>query len=113
MARGKVAVVKFIAKHCVPCQRTLPAVERLHLQHPDITIVGISEDDNEDDARSLASVHRVTFPIVYDSGNVLAGRYRVTELPMTFVVGRAGAIVWVGGPEKSEDDLTRAVLAAR
>jgi peroxiredoxin len=112
-ARGRVAVVKFIAKHCVPCRRTLPAMERLHREHPDIVIVGISEDDTEDDARALVSVHRLTFPVVRDSGNVLAGRYRVTELPVTFVIDRTGTIVWVGGPEKSEGDLVTATLGVR
>jgi thiol-disulfide isomerase/thioredoxin len=106
-------VVKFIAKNCVPCQRTLPAMERLHREHPDIVIVGVSEDETEDDARALAGLHRLTFPVVVDSGNVLAGRYRVTDLPVTFVVDRAGTIVWVGGPEKSEGELVSAVLTVR
>jgi peroxiredoxin len=112
-ARGRVAVVKFIAKNCAPCQRTLPAMERLHREHPDIVIVGVSEDDTEDDARALASLHKLTFPVVQDSGNVLAGRYRVTELPVTFVIDRAGTIVWVGGPEKSERELVGAALGVR
>jgi peroxiredoxin len=112
-ARGRVAVVKFIAKTCVPCQRTLPAIERLHREHPDIAIVGISEDETEDDARALVSLYRLTFPVVHDPGNVLAGRYRVTELPVTFVVDRSGTIVWVGGPEKSESDLVAAALVVR
>jgi peroxiredoxin len=109
-ARGRVAVVKFIAAHCAPCKRTLPAIEQLHRDHPDIVVVGVSEDDTEDDARALASLYKLTFPVVHDSGSVLAGRYRVTELPVTFVVDRTGTVAWVGGPEKSERDLVGAAL---
>ena len=112
-ARGRVAVVKFIAKNCAPCRRTLPAMERLHREHPEIVIVGVSEDDSEDDARALVSLHKLTFPVVQDSGNVLAGRYRVTELPVTFVIDRGGTIVWIGGPEKAEGDLVSAALSVR
>jgi peroxiredoxin len=112
-ARGRVAVVKFIAKSCAPCRRTLPAMERLHREHPEIVIVGVSEDDSEDDAHALVSLYNLTFPVVQDSGNVLAGRYRVTELPVTFVIDRAGTIVWIGGPEKAEGDLVRAALGVR
>jgi peroxiredoxin len=112
-ARGRVAVVKFIAKNCVPCRRTLPAMERLHREHPEIVIVGVSEDETVDDARALASLHGLTFPVVQDSGNVLAGRYRVTDLPVTFVINRDGTVVWVGGPEKSEHELVSAVLEVR
>jgi peroxiredoxin len=112
-ARGHVAVVKFIAKYCVPCQRTLPAMERLHREHPEVVIVGVSEDETEDDARALASLHKLTFPVLHDRGNVLAGRYRVTDLPVTFVIDRLGAIAWVGGPDRSETELVRAVLGVR
>jgi peroxiredoxin len=109
-AQGHVAVVKFIAKYCVPCQRTLPAIERLHRDHPEVTIVGVSEDESEDDARSLVALYQLTFPIVHDQGNVLAGRYRVTALPVTFVVDAAGAVSWVGGPATTEGELTSAIL---
>src|SRR4051812_37126386 len=38
-ARGKVVVVKFVAKYCEPCKKTLPAIEKLHVQHPEIVVV--------------------------------------------------------------------------
>ena len=61
------------------------------------------------------SRHRLTFPVVHDAGNVLAGRFRVTDLPATFVIDGAGRIAWVSGPGQSEEALDRAVaaLAAR
>jgi peroxiredoxin len=110
-ARGHVAVVKFIAKYCVPCRRTLPAIQRLHIEHPDVMIVGVSEDETEDDARAVVALYKLTFPIIHDRGSVLAGRYRVTDLPVTFVIDRTGNVSWVGGPEKTENELTSAILA--
>ena len=51
------------------------------------------------------------FPVVHDAGNVLAGRFRVTDLPATFVIDGAGRIAWVSGPGQSDGALDRAVAA--
>jgi cytochrome c biogenesis protein CcmG/thiol:disulfide interchange protein DsbE len=111
--RGGIVVVKFFAKYCVPCQRTLPAAEALHRDWSDVTLVGVSEDENPSGAQTQVDRYRLTFPVVHDAGNVLAGRFRVTEMPVTFVTNRQGQIVWVGGPDQPEKDLARAVEAAR
>jgi cytochrome c biogenesis protein CcmG, thiol:disulfide interchange protein DsbE len=111
--RGKVVVVKFVAKYCEPCTRTLPAIEKLHARHPDILVVGVSEDEHESDARELASTYHLTFPLVHDAEQVLAARWRVRDLPVTYVLDGAGNVSWVGGPEKSESDLVAAIEAAK
>jgi thiol-disulfide isomerase/thioredoxin len=111
--RGSVIVVKFFAEYCAPCKRTLPAAEALHQRYPDVEFVGISEDEYTRQAESMVHTYRLTFPVVMDHGNVLAGRFRVAEMPTTFVLDRKGTVRWVGGPGQSEDDLERAVEAIR
>jgi cytochrome c biogenesis protein CcmG/thiol:disulfide interchange protein DsbE len=112
-ARGKVAVVKFVAKYCDPCTRTLPAIEALHEERPEIVVVGVSEDERESEARELIAQFRLSFPVVHDTSNVLAGRFRVRELPVTFVLDGRGTVKWVGGPEKNEAELRAAIEATR
>jgi peroxiredoxin len=108
---GKVLVIDFFAAYCRPCQRKLPELEALHRRQPGLSIVGISLDENGDLARKSVARHRLTFPVVHDAGNVLAGRLRVTELPISFVVDGQGRIRWVGGPDQPDDALVRAVAA--
>jgi thiol-disulfide isomerase/thioredoxin len=108
-----VVVVKFFAQYCEPCKKTLPAAEKLHRDRPDVFFVGVSEDESASAAQNLVSLHGLTFPVVHDAGNVLAGRFRVSEMPVVFVSGRDGAIAWVGGPEQSDDALARAVESLR
>src|SRR5262249_51940470 len=60
---GKVVVVKFVAKYCEPCVRTLPAIEKLHAKHPEIMIIGVSEDEHESEARELVTTYNLTFPV--------------------------------------------------
>jgi cytochrome c biogenesis protein CcmG/thiol:disulfide interchange protein DsbE len=107
--RGKVVVVKFVAKYCEPCMRTLPAIEKLHKEHPEVVVVGISEDEHEAEAKELASRFSLTFPLVHDRMNVLSGRFHVRDLPVTYVLDGKGNVAWVGGPEKSESDLVSAI----
>jgi len=110
--QGRVVVVKFFADYCAPCKKTLPAAEALHRARPDVAFVGISEDESPSTAGEIARRFSLSFPIVHDAGQVLAGRFRVSEMPATFVAGPDGTIRWVGGAAQAEDDLERAIEAA-
>jgi cytochrome c biogenesis protein CcmG/thiol:disulfide interchange protein DsbE len=110
--RGKVVVVKFFAEYCEPCKRTLPAAQQMHEKYGGkVAFVGVSEDEQESAARRVVATYGLTFPVVLDRGNVLAGRFRVNEIPVTFVVDGQGTVRWVGGPSHSEHDLERAVAS--
>ncbi len=110
---GKVWVVKFFAEYCEPCKRTLPEAQRLSQRYEDVVFIGVSEDERLDVAAGLARTFGLTFPIILDRGNVLSGRFRVTVLPVAFVVDPAGNVAWVGGPEQNDGALERAIRAAR
>ena len=112
-ARGQVVVVKFFAKYCEPCKRTLPAAEELHRANPDVLFIGVAEDERASDVREVVQAHGLSFPVVHDVSNVLSGRYRVTEMPMTFVANARGEVFWVGGPENTEAGLALAIAAAK
>ncbi|MBX3233150.1 MAG: TlpA family protein disulfide reductase [Labilithrix sp.] len=112
-ASGKVSVVKFVAKYCKPCTRTLPAIQKLYAERPDIAIVAVSEDEHESEARELVATYHLTFPVVHDAQQVLAARWRVADLPITFVLDGKGSVAWVGGPEKTESDLVAAIEATK
>jgi thiol-disulfide isomerase/thioredoxin len=113
MLAGSPVLVKFFADYCQPCKDTLPAAERIHEAYPDVMFVGIDEDESSEAAKAVASRYGLTFPVVHDGSNVLAGRFRVSSMPMTFVADGAGVIRWVGAEGQTEDDLRRAVQAAR
>jgi peroxiredoxin len=110
-AQGHIVVVKFFAKYCEPCKRTLPAVERLHQQRNDVVFIGVAEDERASDTQEVIQQYRLTFPVVHDAGNVLSGRYRVTEMPATFVADGRGKVQWVGGQDQNEGDLAAAIAA--
>lgn len=106
-------LVKFFAEYCEPCKATLPAAERVHEAHPEVAFVGIDEDDSLGTAHALAERYGLSFPIIHDGGNVISGQYRVSTMPMTFVADARGVVRWVGDEHQTEDDLRKAVEAAR
>ena len=106
---GRVVVVKFFAKYCEPCKKTLPVAERIHRERPEVLFVGVAEDEYQADVQEMIDLYQLSFPIVHDRGNVLAGRFRVQDLPLTFVADRVGNIRWVGGGKSSESDLEAAI----
>jgi thiol-disulfide isomerase/thioredoxin len=110
---GKPVLVKFFADYCGPCKASLPAAERVHAAHPNVVFVGIDEDDSRETANQVVQRYGLTFPVIHDADNVLSGRFRVSSMPMTFVADTGGVIRWVGAEGQTEDDLSRAVEAAR
>lgn len=106
---GRVVVVKFFADYCAPCKKTLPAAQALAKARPDVTVIGISEDEHASTAADIAQRYSLSFPVIHDSGQVLAGRFRVSEMPATFVAGKDGVVRWIGGESQGEEDLERAV----
>jgi cytochrome c biogenesis protein CcmG/thiol:disulfide interchange protein DsbE len=110
---GKPLVVKFFAKYCEPCKRTLPAAQRLHRARGDVVVIGIAEDEDAATAADLARTYGLSFPVVHDQGNVLAGRFRVSDLPVTFVIDGQGRVRHVLGPGQTERDLVAAIEQSR
>ena len=110
--RGRVVVVKFFADYCQPCKVTLPAAERIHKAHTDVLFLGVAEDESRETAKLMVATFGLTFPVIHDGGNVLSGRFRVSDMPTTFVADKAGVIRWVGGAGQTEEELQRAVDAA-
>lgn len=110
---GQVLVVEFFARYCQPCQQRLPAAEQLRQELPDVRVVGVSLDETPEAALEQVRRYRLGFPVIHDAGLVLAGRFRVSELPYALVVGADGRVLWAGGPGQSHEALLQATRAVR
>jgi peroxiredoxin len=108
---GRVVVLELFAEHCVPCVTSLPSAEEAHRSRPDVTFIGLSEDDTAEGAARMVERHKLTFAVVHDEGRVLAGRLRLTELPATVIADKQGTVRWVGTRALTTEELTRAIDA--
>ena len=81
-AKGNVVVVKFFAKYCEPCKRTLPAVQHLTKRLDGVTWIGVSEDEYASDAQALVDAYGLT-DIYASRGNALTksdGTFELLDL---------------------------------
>src|SRR5262249_37888620 len=97
-SRTKVTVIDFWASWCDGCQEGIPALDALWRRHKEdgVMVIGVSVDENEQDALAAMERLHATFPVVMDAGQRIAGTYGVGKIPTTFVVDRRGVVRWVG-----------------
>ena len=117
--RGKPVVLNFWASWCDPCKSEAKVLEQAWQRYrgEGVQFVGVDFHDVAGDARRFVSAHGLTFPMVQDgSGDVTSGRYGVSQVPETYVVGRTGRIVvHIAGPITAPSfagEFRRAVAAA-
>lgn len=106
--RGNVVIVDFWASWCEPCADSMPVLESLYtrMRGDGLRIVGVSQDRSADNIAPFLRRHPVTFPIVHDAGNAIAGRYDPPTMPTTYIIDRTGIVRHVHRGFRSGDGAT-------
>jgi len=92
--KGKVSVVNVWASWCVPCHDEAPLLTALG-QDKRLQVIGINYKDQPENARRFLGRYGNPFGIVgVDSNGRAAIEWGVYGVPETFIVGRAGTIVF-------------------
>jgi cytochrome c biogenesis protein CcmG, thiol:disulfide interchange protein DsbE len=92
--KGKVSVVNVWASWCVPCHDEAPLLTELGKDRR-LQVVGINYKDAPDNARRFLGRYGNPFGIVGVDANGRASiEWGVYGVPETFIVGRAGTIVY-------------------
>jgi peroxiredoxin len=92
-AQGKTFIFHFFGTWCGPCVPDMLALERLHQQRPEVTILaaGLNEQ-SADDLRGYAKSQGITFPMAMCPGSVAERYGDVLKVPTTFVIDSFGRI---------------------
>ncbi len=83
-------VLNFWASWCVPCRTEMPEFDRFAASHPEVTVIGVAVEDNEQAARAFAAEVGVGYPLGLD--DAIGDLYPRLGLPTTYVI-RDGLIV--------------------
>jgi peroxiredoxin len=90
--RGRVVVLSFWATWCAPCIEEMPSLLELHHDQPDLAVVAVSVDEDQDAySRFLARWH-VDLITVRDPAEKAARLYHSKMWPETYVIDRQGVI---------------------
>jgi peroxiredoxin len=94
--RGKVVFVNVWATWCPPCVEEMPAIqqlyERLHGQGLEILAVSLDALGAQVVAPFMQS-HRLSFPTLLDTKNLVQRLYHTTGVPESFIVDKRGILV--------------------
>jgi len=93
---GKPLLVNVWASWCGPCVTELPHLAALAAEHPALSIVGVSVDlDGQEDAvQAMVDRFALPYPNVYGGGDPWARALGVTNIPVTWLFGADGTLLW-------------------
>ena len=111
----KPIVLNFWATWCGPCIREIPEFIKYQNNHPEVTVLGVSLDENKSLAALSAFVRRrdINYEILYDDQGIAGRSFGVTTLPTTYVLSPDGTIQQVRVGALTESTLNRMVKAAQ
>jgi thiol-disulfide isomerase/thioredoxin len=105
--RGHPLVLNFWATWCEPCQREIPLLQALHMEHgSDVQIVGVAVDFQAD-VLKYAQAHGVTYPLLMGEKDGLAAVNAFgmdTAFPFTVFADATGNIIAVKVGELHADE---------
>ncbi len=109
--RGNVVVLDFWNTGCAPCLRAMPQVKQLveDFKGKPVIVLGMNDDDNEDDARSVIEKLDLNYPNL--RAGDLAEKYKVESFPTLLVIDRRGIVraAHVGYSPKMREEVTESV----
>jgi thiol-disulfide isomerase/thioredoxin len=90
---GRVIVLDVWATYCAPCRKAFPKLDRLAATYPDVVVVGLSVDDDDEVVRRFLDEVPAGFAIARDpQQSVQAAPLSISRLPTVIVVDRRGRI---------------------
>jgi peroxiredoxin len=104
--RGQVVLVNFWARWANDSRREIPALNRINTtyQRAGLVVLGISVDEDLRRAHEFADSMRVSYPMMFDSGEGIGRDYQLGKMPMTILIDRSGVVRYSHLGYKRGDD---------
>lgn len=101
--RGKIVVMDFWATWCIPCAAVMPRMQKLHQKFADkgVVVFGVNSWENGD-AVALMKQKGYSYELLLN-GEQITQAYKVTTLPVVYIVGLDGEIIYCHEGEDQKD----------
>lgn len=136
--KGKTYIVEFWATWCGPCKVSIPHLTELQKKHKDVTIIGVSVWENDQDAVEPfvkdTMGDKMDYTVAMDDTPAPAGDSRKEKreaaskgkmakswmtdsgsggIPTAFIVNGEGKIAWIGHPMVEMEENLEKILAGK
>lgn len=100
----EVVVVNFWATWCQPCQRELPAMQKLNeeIAPRGGRVIAVSIDASRANVERYLRAHQIVLPVACDGPDGLARKLDLEAVPLTLVFDRDGAVTWASTRSDAE-----------
>jgi cytochrome c biogenesis protein CcmG/thiol:disulfide interchange protein DsbE len=89
---GKVVLLNFWWSQCGPCIEELPSLEQLHHDDPNLAILAVSIDEDQDLYTGFLQRRHVDLTTVRDPNQSAAKLFHTEMWPETYIIDRQGFI---------------------
>ena len=108
---SSIRIVDFAASWCRPCWTTLPRLQRLADDNPELKIIVVSVDESLEGRDLLVEKLELRLPVLWDGEHNIAEHFRPQGMPAIFVLDRNGTVVYSHlGSGDSEWDALRGMI---
>ena len=90
--RGKVVVLNLWASWCAPCVEELPSLLAMQQQLPNVKVVAVSLDQDDDVYRRFLLKNNVHIDTVRDPDGKINALYGTAQIPETYIIDRKGIL---------------------
>jgi thiol-disulfide isomerase/thioredoxin len=92
--QGHPVIVDFWATWCGPCQMEAPILSRVAERYRDrgLVVLGVNTGDKPGLGAAFAARKQLSYPILFDEGNVAGDLYNVEVLPTMVIIGKDGKV---------------------
>jgi peroxiredoxin len=105
--RGQVIMLNFWATWCGPCRREMPELNKIYTKYRSagFLLLGVNVDQDQANARGVASKLGVQFPVLFDTKQSVSRLYDLSTMPSTVLIDRDGRVRYIhqGYKEGYED----------
>ena len=105
--RGKSVLINFWTTWCPPCRSEMPYIQEVYEEWSDKGLVVLAIDIGESSSKveNFMQNYNLSFPVLLDSNQNVALKYRIRAIPTTFFIDKDGIIqdISIGAfPSKAE-----------
>ncbi len=94
--RGRPVLLNFWATWCPPCRAEMPLVQKVFenqaLADRGLAIMGIDLGEDPETVKGFLKSNGLSFPVLLDTQQIVAGEYNIRSIPTTFFVNKDGII---------------------